>query len=125
MTDVTGFGLAGHAREMALASGVAIEFAINDIPLLDGAIECVQAKAVPGGLIANRNFAECVVDSQVEIAPELMALFFDPQTAGGLLISIDQRDAAQLERLTRDAGTPAIRIGRVLEREDGKPIRLV
>jgi selenide, water dikinase len=54
-----------------------------------------------------------------------MTLFFDPQTAGGLLISIDQRDAAQLERLTRDAGTPAIRIGRVLEREDGKPIRLV
>jgi selenide, water dikinase len=125
MTDVTGFGLAGHAREMALASGVAIEFAINDIPLLHGAIECVQAKAVPGGLIANRNFAECVVDSQVDIAPELMTLFFDPQTAGGLLISIDQRDAAQLERLTRDAGTPAIRIGRVLEREDGKPIRLV
>jgi len=125
MTDVTGFGLAGHAREMALASGVAIEFAINDIPLLHGAIECVQAKAVPGGLVANRDFAECVVDPQVDIAPELMTLFFDPQTAGGLLISIDQRDAAQLERLTRDAGTPAIRIGRVLEREEGKPIRLV
>jgi selenide,water dikinase len=125
MTDVTGFGLAGHAREMALASGVAIEFAINDIPLLRGAIECVKAKAVPGGLIANRDFAECVVDPQVDIAPELMTLFFDPQTAGGLLISIDQRDAAQLERLTRDAGTPAIRIGRVLEREEGKPIRLV
>ena len=125
MTDVTGFGLAGHAREMALASGVAIEFSINDIPLLHGAIECVQAKAVPGGLIANRDFAECVVDPQVDIAPELMTLFFDPQTAGGLLISIDQRDAAQLERLTRDAGTPAIRIGRVLERAGGKPIRLV
>ncbi len=125
MTDVTGFGLAGHAREMALASGVAIEFVINDIPLLHGAIECVQAKAVPGGLIANRNFAECVVDPQVDIASELMTLFFDPQTAGGLLISIDQRDAAQLERLTLDAGTPAIRIGRVLEREGGKPIRLV
>jgi selenide,water dikinase len=125
MTDVTGFGLAGHAREMALASGVAIEFAINDVPLLHGAIECVQAKAVPGGLIANRDFAECVVDLQVDIASELMTLFFDPQTAGGLLISIDQRDAAQLERLSRDAGTPAIRIGRVLEREEGKPIRLV
>jgi selenophosphate synthase len=52
-------------------------------------------------------------------------LFFDPQTAGGLLISIDERNAAQLEQITGEAGTPAIRIGRVLERGDGKPIRLV
>src|SRR5271154_1235055 len=125
MTDVTGFGLAGHAREMALASGVAIEFTINDIPLLDGAIECVQAKAVPGGLIANRDFAECVVDPQVNIAPELMMLFFDPQTAGGLLISIDARDAARLEQITGETGTPAVRIGQVVERANGKPIRLI
>ncbi len=125
MTDVTGFGLAGHAREMALASGVAIEFAIKEIPLLHGAIECVQAKTIPGGLIANRDFAECVVEQQVAIAPELLTLFFDPQTAGGLLISIDERDAAQLERITAEAGTPATRIGRVVERADGKPIRLV
>jgi selenide,water dikinase len=125
MTDVTGFGLAGHAREMALASGVAIEFAINNIPVLHGAIECVLAKTIPGGLVANRDFAECVVEQQVTIAPELLTLFFDPQTAGGLLISIDERDAAQLERVTADAGTPAIRIGCVVERADGKPIRLV
>jgi selenide,water dikinase len=125
MTDVTGFGLAGHAREMALASGVAIEFAIDKIPVLHGAIECVLAKTIPGGLVANRDFAECVVEQQVTIAPELLTLFFDPQTAGGLLISIDERDAAQLERVTADAGTPAIRIGWVVERADGKPIRLV
>ena len=125
MTDVTGFGLAGHSREMALASGVAIEFAVERIPLLRGAIECVQAKAVPGGLIANRDFAECVVAAQTAIAPELMALFFDPQTAGGLLISIDERDAARLEEITDAAGTPAVQIGRVVERAEGKPIRLI
>ena len=125
MTDVTGFGLAGHAREMALASGVAMAFSTKDIPLLPGAIECVQVKAIPGGLIANRDFAECVVDPRGDIAPELLTLFFDPQTAGGLLISIDEHDAAELERLTRDAGTPAIRIGKVVARKDGKPIRLV
>jgi len=125
MTDVTGFGLAGHSREMALANGVAIEFAIERVPLLRGAIECVQAKAVPGGLVANRDFAECVVDAQTAIAPELMTLFFDPQTAGGLLISIDERDAARLEEITGAAGTPAVRIGRVVEREHGKPIRLI
>ena len=125
MTDVTGFGLAGHAREMALASGVAIEFVIDRIPLLPGAMECVQAKAIPGGLVANRDFAECVVDVRTTIAPERMTLFFDPQTAGGLLISIDERDAPRLEHLTGEAGTPAMRIGQVVERADGKPIRLI
>lgn len=124
MTDVTGFGLAGHSREMALANGVALELEIDCVPLLRGAIECVQAKAVPGGLIANRDFAECVVDAQTAIHPDLMTLFFDPQTAGGLLISIDARDAARLEEITGEAGTPAVRIGRVVERADGKPIRL-
>ena len=125
MTDVTGFGLAGHSREMALANGVALELEIDRIPLLRGAIECVQAKAVPAGLIANRDFAECVVDSQAAIDPDLMTLFFDPQTAGGLLISIDERDAARLEQITGEAGTPAVRIGRVVKRADGKPIRLI
>ncbi len=125
MTDVTGFGLAGHAREMALASGVAIEFTMRDIPLLNGALECVRAKTIPSGLVTNREFAECVVEPQADIAPDLLTLFFDPQTAGGLLISLDSRDAAKLENITREVGTPAMRIGRVIERGDGKPIRLL
>jgi selenide, water dikinase len=125
MTDVTGFGLAGHSREMALANAVAFELEMDRVPLLHGAVECVEAKAVPAGLIANRDFAECVVDRQTAIAPELMTLFFDPQTAGGLLISIDERDAVHLEQITGEAGTPAVRIGRVVERADGKPIRLI
>ena len=125
MTDVTGFGLAGHSREMALASGVAMEFAVDQIPLLPGAVECVRARMIPGGLVANRDFAECVVDTQTMAAPEVLMLFFDPQTAGGLLISIDPRDANQLERITAEAGTAAIRIGHVVERADGRPIRLV
>lgn len=125
MTDVTGFGLAGHAREMALASGVSLEFEISQIPLLNGAVACVEAKAIPGGLVANRDFAECVVDVQTEISPEVLTLFFDPQTAGGLLISVDGRDATRLEQITGDAGISATRIGRVVERGEGKPIRLI
>src|ERR1700743_1615358 len=125
MTDVTGFGLAGHSREMALARGVAIELEIDRIPLLHGALECVRAKAIPGGLVANRDFAECVVDARTAIAPEVLTLFFDPQTAGGLLISLDPRDAARLEEVTGNAGTPARRIGQVVERGEGKPIRLI
>ena len=85
----------------------------------------MEAKAIPGGLVANRDFAECVVDARTAIAPDVLTLFFDPQTAGGLLISIDQRDSVRLEQITGDAGTPAMRIGRVVERAAGKPIRLI
>jgi selenide,water dikinase len=125
LTDVTGFGLAGHTREIALASGVALEISVANIPLLPGAVECVHAKAIPGGLIANREFAECVVEAQTDISPELFTLFFDPQTAGGLLISIVESDAAKLEQITAQAGTLCVRIGKVVERGEGKPIRLV
>ena len=61
MTDVTGFGLIGHAREMALASNVSLRFFASRIPLLAGALECVRAGHIPGGLNANRDFAECIV----------------------------------------------------------------
>lgn len=125
MTDVTGFGLAGHAREMALASGVALEFSVSKIPLLPGAMDCIRARAIPAGLLANRDFAECVIDEQIRVDPDLLNLFFDPQTAGGLLISIDEKDAAALERVTGSAGTAAVRIGTVVRRAGGKPIRLV
>ncbi|MGH9539507.1 MAG: selenide, water dikinase SelD, partial [Terriglobales bacterium] len=61
LTDVTGFGLIGHAREMALASNVSLRFQISRIPLLEGALECIRAGNIPGGLKNNRDFAECVV----------------------------------------------------------------
>src|SRR5579862_1574352 len=62
MTDVTGFGLIGHAREMVLASEVSLEFYASRIPLLEGALECVRAGYIPGGLKNNRDFAECSVE---------------------------------------------------------------
>ena len=60
-TDVTGFGLMGHGREMALASNVSLRIDSTKVPLLPGARKCVQAGCVPGGLNSNREFAECVV----------------------------------------------------------------
>ena len=63
MTDITGFGLIGHAREIAMASNVSLELRASAIPLLDGALECVRAGYIPGGLTNNREFAECAVDS--------------------------------------------------------------
>ena len=83
LTDVTGFGLIGHAREMALASNVGLRLYSANVPLLSGAMECAREGHLPGGLKANREFAECVVKYETEITPELKALLFDPQTAAG------------------------------------------
>jgi selenide, water dikinase len=115
LTDITGFGLIGHAREMALASGVAIRLFSKDVPLLTGALECAQAGHIPGGLKANREFAECVVEYEADISEEMKALLFDPQTAGGLLISVAAGDQKKLVSDLRDLGLPAAHIGHIEE----------
>ena len=115
-TDITGFGLIGHAREMAVASKVTIEIAVEQVRLLPGALDYARAGAVPGGLNNNREFAACAVDVSREMPPELEALMYDPQTSGGLLYTLPEAEAARLTR--------AYRIGRVLPRGE-KPIRLV
>jgi selenide,water dikinase len=120
MTDVTGFGLIGHAREMALASNVALRLFSRDIPILPGALECVHAGYVPGGLVGNREFAECVVGYEAEISSELKTLLFDPQTAGGLLISIGGDDCEEFLLELVDAGVAARCIGNVTESQ--KPL---
>jgi selenide,water dikinase len=114
MTDVTGFGLIGHAREIALASSVSLRFYANRIPLLDGAMECVRAGHIPGGLKANREFAECVVAYEDGISDEMKTILFDPQTAGGLLISVAPDHATELTQALNTAGVPAVEIGEVL-----------
>jgi selenide,water dikinase len=114
MTDVTGFGLIGHGREMALASGVALRIEAARVPLLPGALECVRAGFVPGGLKANREFAECIVRYEGEIADEVMTLLFDPQTAGGLLISVEADAADALCKALHTAGVSAVEIGQVV-----------
>jgi selenide,water dikinase len=119
-TDVTGFGLIGHAREMALASHVTLEIAVDRLQFLPGAIEYARAGAIPGGLHNNRDFASCDVEMQRTLPREIPAgvedLLYDPQTSGGLLISLPEIDAAKF--------SGAYRIGRVLPRAE-KPIRLV
>jgi selenide,water dikinase len=115
MTDVTGFGLIGHARELALASNVALRFFSRDIPVLPGALECIRAGHVPGGLKANREFAECVVGYETPISEDLKTLLFDPQTAGGLLISIAEDDSEEFVLECETEGVSARYIGNVTE----------
>jgi selenide,water dikinase len=124
MTDVTGFGLIGHARELALASGVSLEINSREIPILPGAQECIRSRFIPGGLNANRDFAGCAVDGKENVPDDLWTLLFDPQTAGGLLISLNARDCEALVSDLQIAEVPAKPIGRVLP--EGKPlIRIV
>ena len=112
MTDVTGFGLTGHMREMVLASEVSIRISAGKVPLLDGALECVRAGYIPGGLKNNRDFAECLVEYEDGVPEDVRALLFDPQTAGGLLISTP--DGSLLTKSLGDAGVAAVQIGEVL-----------
>jgi selenide,water dikinase len=115
-TDVTGFGLIGHAREMALGSKVSIEIDPRAVQFLPGAVEYARQGAIPGGLKNNREFAA----SCVEGISEFDDLLYDPQTSGGLLIALPERDAASLEKKMPDA----YRIGQVTERKS-KPIGLL
>jgi selenide, water dikinase len=119
-TDVTGFGLLGHAREMALASGVTIEIDARRVEFLPGAAEYARRGALPGGLNNNREFASCAVEFARELEPELESLLYDPQTSGGLLIALPEEGAPAL--VANLDGAYAI--GRVLER-GVKPIRIV
>ncbi len=114
LTDITGFGLIGHAREMALASNVSLSLRSDKVPVLEGALDCVRGGHIPGGLKANRDFAECMVEYEGEISDEVKTILFDPQTAGGLLISVSAADAPSLTRALQDAGVSAVEIGEVL-----------
>ena len=115
MTDITGFGLMGHGREMAIASGVTLEIEVEAVPRIDGALEAVRLGTIPAGLLANRDFAECAIAEAPgsNISDELRTLMFDPQTSGPLLISVTGESSELLLKALRDAGIAAERIGRV------------
>jgi selenide, water dikinase len=121
MTDVTGFGLMGHGREMAMGSGVTLEIETARVPVIEGALDAVRAGAIPGGLLSNREFAECIVADADDsnIPAELRMLMYDPQTSGGLLISAAAEQATELMSALREAGVGAVRIGRVRESPNG------
>ena len=117
MTDVTGFGFIGHAREMAIASGVSLRIRPSQVPLLDGALECVRAGFVPGGLKANRNFVEGCVEFADDVPEEIRTLLYDPQTAGGLLIAVAASDAERLLSELRSSGINAAEVGEVVHKQ--------
>lgn len=124
VTDITGFGLLGHAREMALASGTRLSFSAVAVPLLSGALE-YAAHYRAKGLADNRAFAECAVEFDEGIGDDLRALLFDPQTSGGLLAALPAAAAPELLRRLAAQGRPGAIVGRVEEQRAGeRPVRV-
>lgn len=111
-TDISGFGLLGHAREMAAAGNVTLAIDAARVPLLPGAYGYAAAGAIPGGLRNNMDFAGGEVTKTGELDPALELLLYDPQTSGGLLIAMPEADVAKMQALY----PPARRVGRVVER---------
>jgi selenide, water dikinase len=116
VTDITGFGLIGHAREMALGSGATIEIDHSRVGALPGALEAIRDGCIPGGLKNNIEFASCAVSLASGVPAEVETLLYDPQTSGGLLISVAGAQAAALESELLLAEIPASIVGRVLDR---------
>ena len=112
-TDVTGFALLGHAWEMACASKVTIQIDAESVPLLPGALELAAAGMLTSGDKTNREY----IGGDVEITPRtdenLLKLFFDPQTAGGMLIAIEEKASGALLARLRENYPNARIIGRV------------
>lgn len=123
-TDVTGFGLLGHTLEMAQGSGCAVEIDTRKLVFLPEVKELAAMGILPEGAYRNRAFAQQSVDAgETELA--LQDLLYDPQTAGGLLIAVDEADADALERALQDGVPCAQRIGRVRPYAGGARIRLL
>lgn len=95
-TDVTGFGLLGHVYEMAYGSGCSIHLHTADIPILKGAVEMAGMGIIPGGAYSNRAYLKDKVYISDSVPLAISDVLFDPQTAGGLLISIPEKDGVKL-----------------------------
>lgn len=118
-TDVTGFGLAGHSLEMARGSGVTLEIDRKKLPIIRGADSLARMGLVPAGAYRNRSFAEKEMEvSQAE--DHEIDLIMDPQTSGGLLASVSEKDADTVMRELESAGleTSFAVIGRVLPKQE-------
>lgn len=109
-TDVTGFGLLGHASEMATASGVSMEIDAGAVPVIDGVLALV-AENKSGGLNSNRSHFGGAIEIRPSVPSALADVLFDPQTSGGLLLAVAPRQATlALDRLAA-AGVPAVLVG--------------
>jgi selenide,water dikinase len=114
-TDITGFGLIGHGAEMADASACTLDIRAESVPALEGALHLASGN-IPGGGRTNREHFASRVTFTRALPPGVADLLFDPQTSGGLLISIDPTKTEQVQQQLRAVGCPAETIGCVVAR---------
>jgi selenide,water dikinase len=115
-TDITGFGLLGHAREMAVSSKVSLAIDSAQIEFLPEAREYARGDFLPGGLKRNMEFIASCVEFADGVSEEIRNLLFDPQTSGGLLLSVAAHDASPVLEALRAKGVAAQQIGEVVEK---------
>ena len=123
-TDITGFGLMGHAKELAEGSGLTVELWPNRVPILPKALELARDGIIPAGAYRNLDFAGPEVERAGEFPQEVLDCLYDPQTAGGLLVSIPEDRAEELLRRLADSGVPPAAVGAVRPRGE-KLLRII
>ncbi|CAN5560512.1 selenide, water dikinase SelD [soil metagenome] len=109
-TDITGFGLAGHTMQLAKASNTAVVIYVNDIPVLEGAIDAVKENFLTRGDKSNKNYTKDNVLTVGKINEDLEHLLYDPQTSGGLLISVPEKFTNNLLSLLHSEGDEGARV---------------
>jgi selenide,water dikinase len=122
-TDVTGFGLLGHAREMAIASKVSLVIDSGRAEFLPEARDYAREGFLPGGLKRNVEFIAGCAEFSEGIPEETRNLLFDPQTSGGLLFAVASGDATRLVRALGEQNIPTNEVGKVVEKT--RPLILV
>lgn len=124
-TDITGFGLLGHAMQMAKASGVSMEIWTDCVPQLNGALDFASTGLLSGAAYANRKYVGDNVHFVEDVTLAEQDLLFDPQTSGGLLLCCPENEAARLLKLAeKRLSTPHAVVGRIVPKEDGALIRV-
>ncbi len=122
-TDVTGFGLIGHATEMAIGAGVTIRLRLDRVPVMTGVAGLIGDGLVPAGCYRNRDHYSPQLKA-VAIPDEALLPLFDPQTSGGLLISLPPEAAERFLAAAAEQGCYAVPVGEVLERRE-HPVEIV
>ena len=117
-TDVTGFALLGHSFEMAQGSGCTVHIRTSDVPYHPEAWELADMGFLPAGAYRNRDYAEAGVTVRGGISRTMQDLLYDPQTSGGLLMAVAEKDAEVCLRELRDAIPTAAAVGYVTEKQD-------
>ena len=123
-THITGFGLMGHAKELAEGSGLTVELWPNRVPILPKALELARDGIIPAGAYRNLDFAGPEVERAGEFPQEVLDCLYDPQTAGGLLVSIPEDRAEELLRRLANSGVSAAAVGAVRPRGE-KLLRII